>query len=134
MSGWTLIDRDQVLDLGDNADEVEKNVLAALIQGKLSSPNAIADLISPSGRVLSVGILGGDAYVEITESDWEPPFLRVLRQDHLASGSDNLAFQYKGEKTEIPRKNSVDIETMKNIVSYFLRHESPPEWVEWEEV
>ena len=134
MSGWTFIDRDQVKELGDDIETVERIVLAILIQRKLTSPNAIADLISPSGRVLSVGIIGDDAYVEITESDWESPFLRVLRNDDFASSGDTLAFQYKGERTEIPTRNTVKIEIMKAIISYFLHHESPPEWIEWEEI
>lgn len=133
MGDWVLVDRNTVVDLGDSSAVVQDTLLDLLINGKLSSPNAIVDVGSPNEASMAVGISAGRAYVEFGTKDGDPPFYRVVE---LSGSADSrpAVFVYKGERTPIPSRNCVSIDEMVRIVRHFVASESIPDWITTEEV
>jgi Immunity protein Imm1 len=89
---------------------------------------------SPSGKVLSFGVLEGHAYVEFSD-DWDdgPHFVPV--GDPARSQGDGVAtFWFTSHHTELSLRNCVRLEQILPLVREFFETDARPTSIGWEEV
>jgi hypothetical protein len=134
MSGWALLDWDRNIDLGEDQERVVRRVIELLVSEGFYRPNAIVCLESPNGHVLSFGLSGGMAYAEFGYADGDPPYLCVLNAEGEKEASPPVWFIWNHEPTKMDASYCVSLEKLKEIITRFVREDSLPDCVEWEEV
>ena len=131
-SYWAVLDWNRELARIESEEDLERTLRE--VPAQASSPNAIVNIWSPTGDVLSVGISDGLACMNFTGSSGDPPYYKVVGHPELSPQDGVIVFRYEGQWTEIPKRNCVPVQVMIRGAKDFYRTGELPEWLEWEEV
>jgi len=142
---WTLMDWDIEL-LKTCSSKRLLDTVTSLPEIARSS-NAICDLISPTGHVVSIGIALAHsednpelesplACINHQFPSGDPPYHTIVGDETLdAASGEIVVFRCEGgEWTEIPKRNCVSTEQMVKVVRAFIETESLTGSFTWEEV
>jgi Immunity protein Imm1 len=140
---WRLHDWERPYTKIDSDETLERLIRELPESG--ATPNRIADLESPSGHKLSIGIASRKdgnnpslsqplACVQITGASLDPPYLIPIGDASLNLENGGVAvFFYDGSWTEVLQRNCVPIDVAIRIALHFYRTEAVPDWIAWEE-
>lgn len=141
---WSFLSAERVLGSGTGWHDLEQAIRG--IPQRADWPNEICDLVSPSGQVLSIGVAQkGTAENPLLAEDLacanhqpasgDPPYRTVVGDRDLDFDSGGVVvFRRAGTWTEILRRHCVPVETMVRMARHFIKNESLPDWIAWEDV
>ena len=133
MAGWVLLDWDRKLSDVDSVEQLD-TLLSSLCR-LCKFPNGIANLVSPKGHTLSLGISGRLGCLNYIDADENAPSLTVLGDPSLTYENGGVVnFMYEDQVTEILRRNCVSVDVMLRAARHFYQTEGLPDWLTWEEV
>lgn len=106
-------------------------LLAELARGRAGQRGMLVNIESPNGDVLTVGVGGDVSVVSYMRQNGKPPYVTTVG-DPEAEGI--VVFDYLGQWTEIPKRNTITFERAREILRRFLWDGTLDPNVEWEEL
>ena len=143
LDDWVLSDSERG-PLCRTTDEADIENCLDRLSELTNHPSSIVDIQSPDGQLLSVGIsrVTHDyrvlpeplAWVHHACGEDEDPIFRMPDTDIGTDSEDILVFHWNGETSEASRRELVPVPQMREIVRYFMRTMTLPDWIEWKRI
>jgi hypothetical protein len=121
-------------DLTFSTVEALESLLLNILADSTACGGSIIDLESPSGKVMSFGVVGNRACVNFMHDPEEPPYFTVVGDPTLTDTDGVVAFRYGGDESEILLRNCIRPEQVPPLVREFFETDAQPTSIEWEEV
>jgi hypothetical protein len=125
---------------GEQEDEKEVRSLAELdeilqeLSKSYGGDNAIlAELESPDGSSLAIGLGRSESVLNYVSPSGDPPYYSSVGVKAESDDEDVVVFFFRGAWSEFPRRHLVPIAVARKAARYFFTHQGLFEGIEWEE-
>lgn len=109
-----------------------KREMLDAIERVASGDDPNIDFVDPlSGDVLSISIKEGLALVRFTSGTLNPPYLSASSSTRRNGEDAYFEFLIGDTPTPVPADRCLELQTMRQIASYYFDERGLPNWVDW---